>query len=275
MKQSVKDSLMEEPVFLSEVALDTNKRINYKHSKFHLFILFSVLIYLSSCNIKPPIPTPQNNKTSIDSIQIIKKTYKNSPNVVEYEFPVIKGTNKRHGIQKRFYLHGSIYSEIPYINGKREGTALTYYPADPDNKPAIWKEQSFVNNMLDGICKRYHRNGTLQAEYEYKNGLPAIGMKEFSESGQPVKLPYLILTKNKTYDGYYVTARLSNNLQMVDYYIGNLVEGKYLPEGLKGLQVKKGIGEIVVSNTTKSVTISAVYISRFRNKCIISKTINM
>ena len=100
-------------------------------------------------------------------------------------------------------------------------------------------------------------------------------MKEYSESGKPVNLPDLLLTKSRIADGYFISARLTNNSQKVDYYIGNLIEGKYLPEGLKGLQVKKGLGEIVVPNTTKSITITAVYITRFRNKCIISKTINL
>ena len=242
--------------------------------KLYKFILFFIII-LTSCINKPQNTTSENNESSNDSIQVIKEPYKNNPNVVEYEIPVFKGTKMRHGIQNRFYLHGSLYSQIPYVYGKREGTAFTYYPSHSDIKPAVWKEQPYVNNELNGICKRYHENGKLQAEYEYKNGLPSIGMKEFYESGKPVKLPDLILTKSRIADGYYISARLANNSKKVDFYIGNLVEGKYLPEGLKGMQVKNGLGEIVVSNSSKSITVSAVYITRYRNKCIISKTINL
>jgi len=79
----------------------------------------------------------------------------------------------------------------------------------------------------------------------------------------------------RTATGYYVTARLSNNKENVDYFIGNLIEGKYLPDGLKGLQVKNGLGEIVVDTSKKKVTITAAYISRYRNRCLVSKTISL
>jgi len=243
--------------------------------KTYLTILFPLVILLCNCITKPKNVVSENTNALKDSIQIRKLNYKNSPTVIEYEIPVLKGTEIRHGIQKRFYLHGSLYSTIPYNHGKREGTAFTFYPGISDGKLAVWKEQPYVNHKLEGICKRFHKNGKLQAEYEYKNGNPAIGTKEFSESGKPVIMPDLILTKSKLADGYYVTARLSNNSQKVDYYIGELIEGKYLPKGLKGLQVKKGLGEIVIYNNTKSVTITAVYITKYRNKCLISKAINM
>jgi hypothetical protein len=61
----------------------------------------------------------------------------------------------------------------------------------------------------------------------------------------------------------------------VDYFIGNLVEGKYLPKGLKGLQVKNGLGEVMVGTSEKSVTITAVFTTRYRNKCLLSKTIKL
>ena len=239
----------------------------------YLVILGTAIFLLAACNTKNGHPEYEIDNASNDSIQLIKQAYKHKPKITEYEIPVFKDTRKRHGIQKRFYLDGSIYSTIPYSHGKREGTAFTYYLGSSNTKSAIWKEQPYKNNELEGICKRYHRNGKLQAEYEYKNGLPAIGTKEFSESGKSIKMPTLLLTKSKIPDGYYITARLSNNSQKVNYFIGSLLEGKYLPKDLKGLQVKKGLGEIVVYNTNKTLTITAVYTSRYRNKCFISETI--
>lgn len=240
----------------------------------YLMILGVTMLLWTACTTKNNSKEHETTKASNDSIQVIKQAYKNKPKIIEYEIPVLKDTRNRHGIQKRFYLDGSLYSSIPYSYGKREGTAFTYYPGTLNTKSAIWKEQPYKNNELEGICKRYHRNGTLQAEYEYKNGLPAIGTKEFYESGKPVKMPTLLLTKSKTRDGYYITAHLSNNSQKIDYFIGSLVEDKYLPKGLKGLQVKKGVGEIVVYNVNKTITITAAYTSRYRNKCYISKTIS-
>ena len=199
--------------------------------------------------------------------------YKNSTTAVEYEIPVVKGTNIKHGTQKRYYRHGSLYSEIPYVAGKRDGLAITYYPVTVDAKSIVWKEQAYKDDNLEGICKRYHRNGELQAEYEYKNGLPAVGLQEYYQSGNPVKLPELVLNKTRTLEIFYITARLSDSSKNVDYFIGDLVEGKYLPANLKGLQVVNGVGEILVSLTTKQVTITAVKFTKYKNRYIVSKSI--
>jgi len=234
-----------------------------------------VVILFSGCN-KQKDGQEANNyvKPADDGISIIRKLYKNSAIAVEYEIPVVKGTNIRHGTQKRFYLHGSVYSEIPYVAGKRNGIAYTYYPAAEKVKPAVWKEQAYVNDKLEGLCKRYHRDGTLQAEYEYKNGIPATGLKEYYPSGKPVKLPSLILSKGNAGVYYYVTARLSDNEKDVDYYVGDLIEGKYFHPGLKGLQIKNGVGEILLPLDTKKVTITAVMYTEYQNCYIVSKTVS-
>ena len=239
------------------------------------FFTVILLFVLASCTTRPKTQDAETVNAEPDSIQIIQKLYKNTTDLIEYEIPVLRGTSMKHGIQKRFYRHGSLYSAIPYDHGMKVGTAYTYYPAAEGVKPVVWKEQSYKKNVLNGACKRYHKDGILQAEYEYKNGNPAIGLKEYSQSGKAIKQLTLILSANRTATGYYVTARLSNNTKKVDFFIGKSVEGKYLPDGLKGLQVKNGLGEIIVDASKKKVTITAVYMSRYRNRCLVSKTINL
>lgn len=235
-------------------------------------IAFLLFFSLFSCNqTKKGIP---NNETAQDSVTIITQAFKNSPNVIELEVPVLRGTQTKHGVQKRFYLHGSLYSEIPYKNGNRNGIALTYYPGTKDAKPIVWKEQPYINNKLEGICRRYHQNGKLQAEYEYKNGLPATGLKEYYQSGNPVKFPDLTLKYVRTADNYFITAKLTNGSKKVDFFIGDLVEGKYLPKTLKGLQVVNGVGEILVPLSAKEVTITALNSTDYSNSYIISKKLS-
>lgn len=239
------------------------------------FFTVILLFVLGSCTTRPKTQDTEPVNAEPDSIQVIQKPYKNTTDLIEYEIPVLRGTSMKHGIQKRFYRHGSLYSAIPYDHGMKVGIAYTYYPAAEGVEPVVWKEQSYKKNVLNGACKRYHKDGILQAEYAYKNGNPAIGLKEYSQSGKAIKQPTLILSANRTASGYYVTARLSNNTKKADFFIGNLVEGKYLPDGLKGLQVKNGLGEIIVDASKKKVTITAVYMSRYRNRCLISKTIRL
>lgn len=194
---------------------------------------------------------------------------------IKYEISVVKGTAIIQGIQKRYYLHGSLYSTIPYIAGKKQGVAYTYYPSSLDSQPQVWKEQAYEDDQLHGICKRYHRDGTLQAEYEYKNGLRAVGLKEYSESGKEIDNPKLLLTKHRVATGYLIEARLSDKYANVNYFIGELEEGRYLPKKMKVLQTRNDVGEIVVSQTSGTVTITAEYSTRYRNRGVVSARIQL
>ncbi len=239
-------------------------------------ILFIFVLVLVGCHQQNKKQDGTDNLTPHEEgISIVTRLYNNSATAVEYEIPVITGTNVRHGVQKRYYRHGSLYSSVPYVAGKRNGIAYTYYPVAGKAEPVVWKEQPYVGDKLEGICKRYHRDGKLQAEYGYMNGMPSIGLKEYYQSGKQVKHPDLILNKTKTKERYYITAHLSDGSKDVDYFMGDLVEGKYLPENLKGLQVVNGKGEILVSLDTKKVTITAVKFTKYKNRYIISKSITL
>ncbi|HBL77328.1 MAG TPA: hypothetical protein DD458_19030 [Prolixibacteraceae bacterium] len=194
---------------------------------------------------------------------------------MEYEIPILKGTNLRHGIQKRYYSHGSLYSEIPYVRNERSGIAYTYYKAYKGEKPAVWKEQPYVNGKLNGICKRYYENGKIQAEYEYKDGMPAVGLKEYSESGGDIKLPELSVKSAPTERYYYVTAQLSKPVNKIIYYTGELVEGRFMPENLKKMQERDGTAEILIPKDVAKVTVVATFNTRLSNECILAKTISL
>ena len=188
-----------------------------------ILTITTILILFSSCINKSAKNADTKNETANDSIQIVKNPFKNNPDKIEYEIPILKGTKLRQGVQKRFYPHGSLYSEIPFTRNVRNGIAYTYYKAYNGEKPAVWKEQTYVNDKLDGLCKRYHENGKLQAEYNYKSGLPEAGLKEYNQSGKEIKHPTLILSKNNS-DGYIqIKVRMSNNTKKVKYYTSALI----------------------------------------------------
>jgi hypothetical protein len=212
-----------------------------------------------------------------DSIQIIKTPFKKNPKQIEYEIPVLKGTKLRHGVQKRYYSHGSLYSKTPYIRNKKNGISYTYYQAYNGKKPIVWKEQSYVDNKLDGLCKRYHKDGKLQAEYYYKQGYPMVGLKEYGNTGKEITQPKLIVTKSREGGFIQIKARMSDNKKRVKFYTGNLIEGKYFSNNLKEVQVKNGVGEILepASSGKKSITVVAVISTSYYNKYITSKTISL
>ena len=237
----------------------------------------AILILFSSCINKSAKNGDAKNETVNDSIQIVKNPFKNNPDKIEYEIPILKGTKLRHGVQKRFYPHGSLYSKIPFTRNVRNGTAYTYYKAYNGAKPAVWKEQIYVNGKLDGLCKRYHEDGTLQAEYNYKKGLPGIGLKEYNKSGKEIKHPTLILSKNNSNGYIQIKIKMSNNTKNVKYYTSVLIEGRYLSDNKKKIKVTNGVGEILIPASTnkKSITVIAIMSTRYHNKYITYKTISL
>ncbi len=235
-----------------------------------------VAVFFNSCfliNSKQEVAETDVNAN--DSLEVVNVPFKHNPKKIEYEIQVLKGTKVIHGVKKRFYEHGSMYSQIPYKKGKKHGTAYTYYQEYKGGKPNIWKEQPYTEGKLDGVCHRYHRNGKMQSEYEYKKGLPEIGLKEWKESGEEVKLPKLIVTKEIVNHQIHIKARMSNKAKNVKYYSGKLVEGKYVPKNQVPLLTKNGIGELTVPHTStqKSVTVTAILNTRYRNTYYTAKTI--
>jgi antitoxin component YwqK of YwqJK toxin-antitoxin module len=233
-----------------------------------------LITFLSSCFTSGTKKTAEKTDDN-DSIIVVKKTFKTNPKKIEYEISILKGTNKRHGLQKRFYPHGSLYSEIDYLMNKRVGVAKTYYQAFGGKKPQVWKEQPYTNGKLDGTCRRYHKNGQLQAEYVYKMGLPGLGLKEFTNKGVPVKQPKLILSSKKKKGFIEITAKMSNKAKKVKYFAGFLVDGKYVSKNMKELEVKNGVGRLLIpiTATKRFENITAVASTRFYNKLIVTGTI--
>ncbi len=248
--------------------------------KAHFFVLsiISLLITVSCFNPSEKKKTASGEDVSVnDTTEILKAPFKNNRNKVEYEVSVKKGTKIKHGIQTRFYDHGSVYSKINYKEGKKSGMAYTYYPEYKGAEPKVWKEQPYVNGKLSGICKRYHKNGKIQAEYEYYEGFPAVGLKEWKDSGDPVTLPRLNVSKEVINHQTYLKASMSNNAKNVKFYEGTLLNGKYVTKNIVPLLTKSGVGELTIPHTSnkKNVTIIAVLSTRYRNTYYVAKTVNL
>ncbi len=241
-------------------------------------LIFGVFLFvLFSCINQGAKRADQAAKEKVeqDSIVIIEKPFADNPSKIEYKISVLKGTTLRHGLQQRYYPHGSLYSEIPYVRNERNGIAYTYYKVFKGEKPAVWKEQTYLKGKLNGICKRYYENGKIQSEYEYKDGMPAFGLKEYNESGGEIKQPELSVKSSATDRYYYVTAQLSKRISNVTYYTGELVEGKYVPGNLKKIQEREGVAEVLIPKEAATVCIVAIFDTRLMNECILAKTISL
>lgn len=247
----------------------------------NLALLIGLLLILSVSCINQGakrLEQEQKLKAEQDSITIFEKPFQDDPSKIEYRIPILKGTKLRHGVQERYYRHGSVYSKIPYTKNIRHGIAYTFYKAYNDDEPKIWKKQPYVNGKLEGTCCRFYKSGKLQAEYEYNKGLPAVGLKEYKESGELINQPYLKVNSSPTDRYYYITAELSKPKSKVTFYTGELVDGKYMPANMKKLQERDGVAELLIPKDAvkkKTATVVAVFYTRLNNKCILAKTVNL
>jgi hypothetical protein len=241
-----------------------------------ILISIALVVLIASCmNNKSSKNVEEQDKAANDSIAIVKNTFKNNPSKIEYEIPILKGTKLRHGVQKRFYPDGCLYSKIPFTRNVRNGVAYTYYKAYGDKKPVVWKEQPYVKGKLDGVCKRYHKDGKLQAEYSYKNGLREIGLIEYSKTGKEITLPKLVVSKKVGSSSIQIIAKMSNDTKKVKYFTGTLIEGKYVSDNKKEIAVSNGVCKVSVSANQKSVTIIAMISTKYHNSYITAKTISL
>lgn len=69
--------------------------------------------------------------------------------------------------QEGFLVPMSIVTEGRYIDDKREGVWVEYYPSR--TKKA---ERSFKNDKLNGVTKLFYETGNVMSETTYLNGLP-------------------------------------------------------------------------------------------------------
>lgn len=150
---------------------------------------------------------------------------------------------KKHGLAKAYYKNEKLKSEIMYAEDVQHGIAKMYY-----ENGKLYRETSYKMGKKDGLQKVYRENGKLLAEIPYKQDQLGVGTVEYTPEGKPKKqLPKIKvehidqLLKN---NHYIVRISLTEGYKNVDYYIGDLTEGKYKNADLMRMVPEGGIVEL-------------------------------
>lgn len=85
----------------------------------------------------------------------------------------------RNGLFTNTSEASGIKTEINYVDGLKEGEAVSYY----DNGQ-VWKKVNYTGNKLDGLSQTFERDGSLSRSVEYKNGLLHGELAEYYKSGK-------------------------------------------------------------------------------------------
>lgn len=150
---------------------------------------------------------------------------------------------KLHGMAKDYYPNGSLHAQFLYENGVLQGERKWYH-----ENGKIYKITPFTNGEIDGVEKTFHANGKIMAEVPYKANYPGTGLKEYTQDGKvSKKQPSIII---ETIDNiartnnYTIKIRLSDNSKKVQYYLGDLTDGKYMNDKVIRVVTEGGIGTI-------------------------------
>jgi len=219
----------------------------YNKTKFFMkklsYILALSIFVFSSCQFfAPETQTNTSGGKNPDGTVVKKTNFNNDPSApVQWEVTyklMDDGPALKHGLAKRYYKTGKLAETFTYVNNKKEGIRTTYH-----GNGKVYKEQMYKNNLLDGICKRYDRDGNLVAEYPYKGGLPGVGLVEYTNLGVKRDAPVLSIKKQdnlRTKGNYIITCSLTgenaNRVKSVEFYHGQLIEGKYYHKNLTPLR---------------------------------------
>jgi antitoxin component YwqK of YwqJK toxin-antitoxin module len=218
---------------------------NRQKMKTIAFSLSLGILTLVSCN---------NSKN-----EVVEEFYSNG--IIKTEIHVKDGM--RNGITKNFDEKGRVVSSAEYKNDTLEGEMINYNPLNnkvtakaiykKNNQDghstlyytdgSLYREMFYVDGHLDSIVKTYWADGKLQAENLFKMSDCAVGLKEWDKTGKEIEQPRLIVEKaNKLANGYIqLRVYLSNKDKDVDFYSGDLKDGKFFnPEAIK-LHSKDGV----------------------------------
>ncbi|MEZ4999283.1 MAG: toxin-antitoxin system YwqK family antitoxin [Bacteroidales bacterium] len=246
---------------------------------FNLLTLSMIILFAAaSCkHILPPKETGNDINDTIVSENFtgLKKYYSEGKLIKEVTFK----NGAKDGLCKNYYDDGRLKTTIIYSNNLKSDTSRWYYP-----EGMVYRATPYRNNMLDGVQVKYYKNGRVQAEIPYKNGLRTPGLKEYYEDGRAVSgMPSIVSEIDDSYYSTHGTVRLvlklSNNSVNVQFFRGPLVDGAFDPLACKEITVSSGMGYIELaraeSGGTGYIDITAVYITRFKNKEILTKRVKL
>ena len=124
-------------------------------------------------------------------------------------------------IEETHWENGNIKSELPYENGKLNGTARWYY-----EDGTIQMEVDYVSDLIEGLSIRYHNNGRKETEEIYANNLRQGKATEYSYAGKRIELKHYV---NDTLHGpYRKWYSKGTELQISGEFVNGLWEGTWL-----------------------------------------------
>ncbi len=174
---------------------------------------------------------------------------------------------KKHGEALDYYDSGDLRARIEYVEGTKNGLATWYY--DGEN---IFRINTYKNDLKNGLQQKFYKNGNKLSELEFLNEYPGVGLKEWKENGDQRVLGNTIKVYKK---GLRLYAEMSSGQSNVQFYYGELSEGKFLNNKLRDISGAIGVAEMPFEQIkdTENIVITARYKTYLKNDRVVSTTV--
>jgi antitoxin component YwqK of YwqJK toxin-antitoxin module len=135
-------------------------------------------------------------------------------------------------VERQYWDNGNIKSELPYRNGKLNGTARWYY-----EDGTIRHEVPYVDDRIEGNSIRYHDNGRKESEEEYVNNLRHGKAVEYTFSGLRIEQKEYV---NDTLHGKYIKWHVNREVHITGDFVNGLFFGTWLYYDEYGMLIGEG-----------------------------------
>ncbi len=243
----------------------------------------SLLILISIFSCDQIIRLKNNIDSSIEKDTKSTKKIKNGLLKQYYSDGKIKSAvnfmdGKREGEAKNYYENGNIKLSMVYKNGKKDGKSLFYY-----ENGELYRESNYKNDELDGERLVYAK-GKVKSRIVYKNGYPGLGLQEYLVNGKlKTSFPELVISPidNRLKNGlYHLDIYFSDAHPKDEFYLGELLEGKFVHSGLGRIDAENGHGRFTIpvppgSYVMRTINIVGVHQTRLGNPYVRTRSYNL
>jgi hypothetical protein len=148
-----------------------------------------------------------------------------------------------HGVAKRYFKSGLLLEEADYRDGIQHGITKTFY-----ENGKLSSITPYDSGRIHGVKKKYRKDGSPAYEAPYYFDQPCVGVTELFLSGRPVdNYPKIVITPKDDLlrsNTYTLEFTLSNKSTAVEFFKGQLTDGKYIGSSAKEIYVTKGVGKL-------------------------------
>lgn len=213
-------------------------------------------------DVAKPVKTNQRNaKGEKDGLFVSKAPNGNFRTQINYK------EGKKHGESLDYYDSGKLRARINYKNGLKDGKAIWYF--DGEN---IFRINSYVDDVRTGLQQKFYKNGNKLSELEFLNEYPGVGLREWKENGTERTLGNYIKVSKK---GSNLYAELSSGQSNVQFYYGELTDGKFLNNNSRDISGANGVAQMPFKKIkdVNNIVITARYKTYLKNDRVVTTTV--